>query len=69
MVTLAPSGGGPTQVFRVEGNVTQELDRVVVAVQLFDHPRLLSVRAEIGDDLGTRIEIVDAKGHLRRNEM
>ena len=64
-----PRRKGPTQTFRVEANVTQELDRAVVDVQLFDHPRLLSLHAEISNGMGNLVEVVDARGHLSRIEM
>ena len=70
LISLSPPGGrGQTQTFRVEASVTQELDRVVVDVQLFDHPRLLSLHAEISNKTGNLVEVVDSRGRLSLIEM
>jgi len=58
------------QTYRFEGTVTQELDRVVVNVRIFDHPTLKSLYAQIRNgDAGNVVEIVDTRGRLRRIEM
>ncbi len=56
--------------YRFEASVTQELDRVVVNVRIFDHPAMKSLYAQIRNgDAGNVVEITDVRGRLRRVEM
>ncbi len=58
------------KVYRFEASVIQETDRVVVNVRFLDHPTMKSLYAQIRNgDAGNVVEIVDARGRLRRVEM
>jgi hypothetical protein len=58
------------RVYHFEASVVQELDRVVVSVRFLDHPTMKSLYAQIRNgDAGNVVEIMDARGRLRRVEM
>jgi hypothetical protein len=58
------------RAYRFEASVVRELDRVVVNVRFLDHPTMKSLYTQIRNgDAGNVVEIMDARGRLRRIEM
>ncbi|HEX6901416.1 MAG TPA: hypothetical protein VF789_16945 [Thermoanaerobaculia bacterium] len=74
LVTEAPvvaaGAKGPVKIYRYEATVIQEGDGVVIRVELFDHPTMRRLHAQIGSSFSENIiEVISREGSVKRIEI